>query len=90
MKDTDERHRVMPGSPMRLGDYSPDDTGDMRKEDAKKGLAALRAELDTLQRLLYATHEYALLVILQGMDTSGKDGTIRKVLGGVNPQGCHV
>ena len=75
---------------MHLADHAPDDTGEMRKSEAKKELAELRDEIDTLQRLLYATQRHALLVILQGMDTSGKDGTIRKVLGGVNPQGCHV
>jgi len=85
-----EHYRVIPGHAVRLGDYRPDDTGDMGKKDAKKELAALRSELDTLQRLLYATHKHALLVILQGMDTSGKDGTICKVLGGVNPQRCRV
>lgn len=90
MNGIEERHRVCPGSHVRLADHSPNDTGDVSKKDAKKELAALRHEIDTLQRLLYATHEYALLVILQGMDTSGKDGTIRKVLGGVNPQGCQV
>ncbi len=90
MHGADDRHRVPPGDPIHLADHAPDDTGEMRKSEAKKELAELRDEIDTLQRLLYATQRHALLVILQGMDTSGKDGTIRKVLGGVNPQGCHV
>lgn len=47
-------------------------------------------ELQTLQRVLYAHGRYALLVIFQGMDTAGKDGAIRHVMGGVNPQGCSV
>lgn len=47
-------------------------------------------DLSSLQRLLYASDRYALLLILQGMDTAGKDGAIRHVMSGVNPQGCQV
>lgn len=84
------RYRVEPGERVVLADLATDDTAGISKGEAKKELKELRDELDTLQRLLYATRRHALLVVLQGMDTSGKDGTIRKVLGGVNPQGCNV
>jgi len=53
-------------------------------------LANLRTKLDTLQELLYAEHAHRLLVIFQAMDTAGKDGTIRSVFEGVNPQGVKV
>jgi polyphosphate kinase 2 (PPK2 family) len=48
------------------------------------------SRLADLQELLYASDQYTLLVIFQGMDTSGKDGAIKHVMSGVNPQGCHV
>jgi PPK2 family polyphosphate:nucleotide phosphotransferase len=53
-------------------------------------LATLRTRLERLQELLYAEHKHALLIVLQGMDASGKDGTIRRVFEGVNPQGVKV
>jgi len=49
-----------------------------------------RKQLAKLQEVLYASQEYALLIVLQGMDTAGKDGTIRHIFSGVNPQGCDV
>lgn len=60
------------------------------KQLLKKQLEADRQDLSSAQELLAASHEYAILIILQGMDTSGKDGTIRHVMAGVNPQGCTV
>src|SRR2546430_5161986 len=53
-------------------------------------LAKNIARLDELQYLMYAEHRRALLVVLQGIDASGKDGTIRHVMSGLNPQGCRV
>src|SRR5213592_2175108 len=53
-------------------------------------LAKHIARLDELQYLMYAEHRRALLVVLQGIDASGKDGTIRHVMSGLNPQGCRV
>jgi PPK2 family polyphosphate:nucleotide phosphotransferase len=53
-------------------------------------LAEYRAELSTLQNVLYAHDRYAVLLIFQGMDTAGKDGAIRHVMSGINPQGCQV
>ena len=60
------------------------------KKKYKKRLRAHVAELRSLQRLHYASHHRALLVIFQGMDAAGKDGSIRHVMSGVNPQGCQV
>jgi len=60
------------------------------KKDYKRMLAELIAELDDLQRMLYAQDRFAVLMIFQGMDASGKDGTVRAVMNGVNPAGCQV
>ena len=60
------------------------------KDEYEKLLARHVSRLSALQELLYASNQYALLVIFQGMDTSGKDGAIKHVMSGVNPQGCQV
>jgi len=60
------------------------------KKQYEKLLSAHVAELSALQQLHYASHRYALLLIFQGMDAGGKDGAIRHVMSGVNPQGCEV
>ena len=60
------------------------------KKGYKKLLKKHVEELSSLQRLHYASNQYALLLILQGMDAAGKDGAIRHVMSGVNPQGCEV
>ncbi len=60
------------------------------KQDYRKKLAAQVDELSALQRLLYASDSYSLLLIFQAMDAAGKDGIIRHVMSGVNPQGCQV
>lgn len=60
------------------------------KSDIKKKTAGILEELNDLQNLLYAESKHAILVILQGMDASGKDGVIRNVFGKLNPQGVHV
>ncbi len=65
-------------------------SGGRRKDVAEQDLDAYRAELAAAQELLYASNAWALLVILQGLDAAGKDGTIAHVLTGVNPQGCSV
>jgi PPK2 family polyphosphate:nucleotide phosphotransferase len=68
-----------------------DGTGNARPRDlAEHDLARFRAELSTAQELLYAAGTRALLVIFQGPDAAGKDGTIKHVMSGVNPQGCQV
>jgi len=60
------------------------------KAEAEAVLAGHRASLDKLQEVLYASRKKALLIVLQGIDTAGKDGTIRHIFSGVNPQGCNV
>src|SRR5688500_4587326 len=64
--------------------------GNISKEAGKVGFEALVKELGELQELLYAAGTDALLIVLQGMDTSGKDGTIRGVLNDMNASGVHV
>jgi PPK2 family polyphosphate:nucleotide phosphotransferase len=83
-------HRIEPGTRVSLGDIDPRDTGRVGKSDGQERFVALNAELAGLQELLYAAGTHAVLMILQGMDTSGKDGAVRGVLMNVNPQGCRV
>jgi len=90
-----KEYRVKPGTQLNLGKVDPDDTGDYKKNGngkakAKAATTELIAQLGGLQERLYANASRALLIVLQGMDTSGKDGTIRNVMSGVNPQGCRV
>src|SRR6266568_5677477 len=83
--------KVDEGSKVNLKDYDPnyiDKQADKNVADAE--LQRLSDELGELQELMTAAGHHSLLVILQGMDTSGKDGTIRHVLSHVNPQGCEV
>ena len=83
--------KVEKGSKVKLKDYDPDYThGDLNRDDADKELQKLGEEISKLQELLAAAHHQSMLIILQGMDTSGKDGTIRHVFSRVNPQGCYV
>jgi PPK2 family polyphosphate:nucleotide phosphotransferase len=86
------KYRVRPGQGVDLDDYDPDDTHLIPggKEEAREKNSAIQARLAQLQELLYAGHEWKLLIVLQGMDTSGKDGTIRHVMGGFNPSGTRV
>src|SRR5260221_9185610 len=82
---------VKPGTKVSLMDYDTDDTGPYRDaEDAGTDLQRQLKELIQLQNLLYAENRRALLIILQGMDTSGKDGTIRHVMSGLSPLGVQV
>ena len=88
-----DRYRVKPGQEVRLSSIDPDETGDGqidKKGEGEKELDRLTDELEVLQELLYAEHKHKLLIVLQGMDTSGKDGAIRHVFEGVNPQGVRV
>src|SRR2546429_4692232 len=76
----------------QLASADPTDIGglDLDKEAANRMLARDIEQLAKLQERLYAQHQWALLVVLQGMDTAGKDGVIKHVMSGVNPQGCQV
>jgi PPK2 family polyphosphate:nucleotide phosphotransferase len=90
-----KQYCVKPGSKLSLKKFDPDDTGEYKKTDDGKASAKgetekLIAKVSQLQERLYANGARSLLVVLQGMDTSGKDGTIRSVMSGVNPQGCKV
>ena len=86
-----KRFRVPPGTNIKLTDYDPDDTAGVKdKEEAEEKLSKLRKQLSDLQLVLYAEHKHALLVVLQALDAGGKDGTIRHIFTGVNPQGCVV
>lgn len=73
-----------------LADFDPNENGGLDKEAGKAMLQQLGQQLDDLQDYLYAARQHSVLVILQGMDTSGKDGTIRDVLGFIDPLGCLV
>jgi len=82
---------VEPGSKIKLGNYDPDYTGEYkRKKDAQDRMDEIVIEVGELQKLMYAQSKYALLIVLQAMDSGGKDGTIRRVMSEVNPQGCVV
>ena len=82
---------VKPGQKVKLSKHDPDFTAGLKKKkDAEKHLARNIARLDELQYLLYAEDKHALLIVLQAIDAGGKDGTIRHVMSGINPQGCQV
>lgn len=84
-------YRVDPDRKSPLKRVETDDTGPFKcQEDAAEGIEENRQQIAALQTILYAEGKRSLLVVLQGMDTSGKDGTIRHVFSGVNPQGCSV
>jgi len=87
-----ERYRVTDGDKFKLKDYDPGDTGDVDfdKKDGKEILEVGVKKLAKLQERLYAEGKWAILMVLQGIDTAGKDGVIKHVLTGVNPQGCSV
>src|SRR5207344_541570 len=77
----------------RLKDIDPGDTLDLTSEDkprAKEALAMGTDVLAELQDMLYAQDNWAVLLIFQAMDAAGKDGAIKHVMSGVNPQGCQV
>ncbi len=82
--------RVEPGAPARIADRDPRDTLGLDKSRAKKARAELHERLDALQRRLFAEGQQSLLLVLQGLDASGKDGVIRSVFAGLSPQGCRV
>ena len=83
----------MTGDSFRLKDIDPGDTLNLTSEDkprAKEALAMGVALLEELQDMLYAQDRWAVLLVFQAMDAAGKDGTIKHVMSGVNPQGCQV
>jgi PPK2 family polyphosphate:nucleotide phosphotransferase len=85
------RYRIDHGSKFRMKDFDPDDTGGIQSEEEAHELLAEGIErLRDRQEKLYAQEEWALLLILQGMDAAGKDSLIKHVMSGVNPVGCEV
>ncbi|MCS6803763.1 MAG: polyphosphate kinase 2 family protein [Acidobacteriota bacterium] len=87
-----ERYRIKPGSKVNLNKWDADDTSafDGDKEAAAKKLAELNRQLDQLQDVLFAERKHKLLIVLQAMDTGGKDGVIRHVFENVDPLGVRV
>jgi PPK2 family polyphosphate:nucleotide phosphotransferase len=82
---------VKPGKKVKLPHYDAEETLGWEKDHRmKQSLEKSLARLDKMQYLLYAENKRALLIVLQGLDAAGKDGTIRHVMSGVNPQGCTV
>ena len=84
--------RINPDTHFHMHDIDPDgeDFLKIKKDKAVKETVDLVKRLETLQETLYAEHKHGVLIILQGMDTSGKDGTVSHVFEGVNPQGVRV
>jgi PPK2 family polyphosphate:nucleotide phosphotransferase len=88
-----DHYRVRDGEAFRLKDVDPGDTGDFKDEDRPRAEEALVAGVQALAELqdrLYAQDRWAVLLIFQAMDAAGKDGAIKHVMSGVNPQGCQV
>ena len=92
MRQLLERCRIMSGQGFRLKDHDPDDVAEglVDRRDSQALLAEGVARLSALQELLYPHGRWALLCIFQAMDAAGKDGTIKHVMSGVNPQGVQV
>ncbi len=86
-------YRITNGKKFRLKDVDPGDTGELKSEDKPRAKEALQVGVDALaelQDMLYAQDRWAVLAIFQAMDAAGKDGAIKHVMSGVNPQGCEV
>ena len=91
MKINSHDFRVGPGKKVKLEDWPTIVKPAYKTKDEYKALLDKHVEeLSSLQRLLYASNRYTLLLVFQGMDAAGKDGAIRHVMSGVNPQGCQV
>jgi PPK2 family polyphosphate:nucleotide phosphotransferase len=87
-----KRYRVDPGSRLDLSRFDAGDTSAFKggKEETEELFEKLNDRLEELQEMLWAENRHKLLIVLQGLDTSGKDGTIRHVFDGVNPLGVRV
>ena len=88
--DLTKRYRIKDGSRFKLADFDPGDQDGLDKDSAKALLTQSAERLGELQERLYAEHQWAVLIVLQGLDAAGKDGVIEHVMSGVNPQGCDV
>jgi PPK2 family polyphosphate:nucleotide phosphotransferase len=92
-KEFSKQFRIKDGKDFKLKDYDPQEDAGLGPEDkplAKQALQLGVKALSTLQEVLYAQDKWAILLIFQAMDAAGKDGAIRHVMSGVNPQGCQV
>jgi PPK2 family polyphosphate:nucleotide phosphotransferase len=88
-----QRYRIDDGRKFRLKDVDPADTAGFTSEDKPRAKEALQTGVEALaelQDMLYAQDRWALLLVFQAMDAAGKDGAIKHVMSGVNPQGCEV
>jgi PPK2 family polyphosphate:nucleotide phosphotransferase len=86
-------YRITDGARFRLKDIDPEDTHGLKSEDKPRAKEALEIGIDALaqlQDMLYAQDRWGVLLIFQAMDAAGKDGAIKHVMSGVNPQGCQV
>src|SRR5689334_292439 len=86
-------YRITNGKKFRLKDVDPDDTGEIGAEDKSRAKEVLQRGVEILaelQDVLYAQDQWSILLIFQAMDAAGKDGAIKHVMSGVNPQGCQV
>jgi len=86
-------YRITNGRKFRLKDIDPGDTGDLKAQDKPRAKEVLQIGVQALQELqdvLYAQDRWSLLLIFQAMDAAGKDGAIKHVMSGINPQGCEV
>jgi PPK2 family polyphosphate:nucleotide phosphotransferase len=92
--DLDKNLLISPGhettKKLKLKDWDPDYTGGKSKRDMECELSKLLSRMSELQYKLFADSSKSILIILQGVDASGKDGTIRRVMGALNPQSCYV
>ena len=87
------RYRIEEGKDFRLKDIDPDDTKPFKEDErtlAEEALAHGKVALSAMQERLYAQDRWSLLLIFQAMDAAGKDGAIKHVMSGINPQGCQV
>jgi PPK2 family polyphosphate:nucleotide phosphotransferase len=87
-----KRYLVKPKEKIKLSDWDPQDTSEFQgnKEQGRLATEQLNKRLEELQEVLFAEHKHKVLILLQAMDTGGKDGAIRHVFEGVNPQGTRV
>src|SRR5262245_771365 len=86
-------YRITDGQKFRLKQIDPADTGELKAEDKPRAKEALKIGIEALaelQDMLYAQDRWGVLLIFQAMDAAGKDGAIKHVMSGVNPQGCEV
>lgn len=85
-----DKIKVTKGESFRLEKYDPTYTGSYNEHDAEERLKRLTKKISKQQEEFYASDNHSMLLVFQAMDAAGKDGTIRKVMSGINPQGCSV